>query len=138
MRGSSRIECKDAGFFIKDFQERADENRKVIEMKKVIRKVKHWLIKKLGGYIESPMRQLEHITVEPDTIRVSTGISRHDLYNMPKDVANKYAKARLAERIAEEIINANMCCIEFTTDEYRDYVIFKTNIKVLPTWGVSK
>lgn len=101
----------------------------------MLKKLKNWLIIKLGGYIAPPMQQLEHITVEPVTICVSTGISRHDLYNMPKDVANKHVKAKLAQYIAEEIINANMCCIEFTTDDYRDYVIFKTNIKVLPTWG---
>lgn len=97
----------------------------------MLRKLKNWLIIKLGGYIVPPTK-INRITVEPVTIFASTGMSREELFSLPSGVSEICVKDGLARSLAREIVNRNLCVVE-RTDEAIDCVIFKTSIKVIPT-----
>jgi hypothetical protein len=95
-----------------------------------MKKFKHWLIKKLGGYVEVAPPIISQRTIEPVTIYVSTGVPINELvYNFAIENA---VRESLAHQLAKEIINRGLCEIVRAEDPHLYVMNFKTSIKIIP------
>lgn len=77
-------------------------------MKELLLKIRHWLIKKLGGYTEQavppPIRTTPPVYIRPEKVVAQTALSM-DMVRMEEDrnVLVKYVKERLLERMVKEL-----------------------------------
>lgn len=104
-------------------------------MKKVIRKVKHWLIKKLGGCLpyERTVTVLK-TTAEPITVyathetHIDYWKSKYHLMPDPKEEAVK----QLCYQISQELFLRGLCDVKATYDSFTDKTRFVASVVVIP------
>ena len=93
------------------------------------KKFKHWLIKKLGGYIVSPTKEIvvNHYTKELTTLSRTLKIDNRTLRNHPKMVDALYNSA--VEELVQELRKSQ--CIEKEICDYpsMDGVVVKLSIR---------
>ena len=97
-----------------------------------MKKFKHWLIRKLGGYVKEAPPMISERTIKPVEVCVSTCISLEHLQTFPEPIMEKEINQRCAESLARELINEGLCETMRTYEERFGYAVFKTGITVIP------
>ena len=95
-------------------------------MADIIKKLKNWLILKLGGYV-LPTTKTVYRTLNTATIFVNH-IERY--VKSPSEIGSKIVLESLSRQIADKIIEEKLCSIETYIDELNCAVHYRMNIKL--------
>lgn len=96
-------------------------------MKKVINKLRLWLIDKLGGTYQVVKVVYKH--EKPVLLQVKMSVSEREL--LLRDLDEHYVKQELSRLLAREIMNNNLVVIDHQRDYKTASIVFRTKIAVL-------
>lgn len=91
-------------------------------VKHLILRIKHWLIKKLGGYTEqhvenSRITAYPYKQINPIILRTEMRIAHHMMFSsMTEQERYNFFKQRLAQQIAERIVENNLTLVSCVDD----------------------
>lgn len=92
----------------------------------IIKKLKNWIIIKLGGYV-LPTTKIVHRTLNP----VSIYVKHAERYICsPQEIVHKRVLESLSRQIADKIIEEQLCSMETCIDELHRTVHYRMNIKL--------
>lgn len=106
-------------------------------MKNLILKIRHWLIKKLGGYTEQHVEN-RRITaypsyqIKPVILRTEMRISHYMMFSdMTEQERYDYFKQRLIQQIAEKIVEDDLTLVSCTDDVPRGERMYRAELYLI-------
>lgn len=101
-----------------------------------MKKFKHWLIKKLGGYVIGTPPMISKHTMNPVAVFASTSIPLEIVRKNPEGMVEMLVKEKCAEELARAIIRTKgLCDISRMYEERFGYAVFKVQVIVIPQEG---
>ena len=98
-----------------------------------MKKLKYWLIKKLGGYVEQTPPAKGKEAVEPITIIFTTTVPMEFLRKRESRSFIGNCTLRLCARdLAEELIKRELCKVDRAVDYFKAYTYLKVSVTVIP------
>ena len=102
-------------------------------MKKLLNKLRIWIIHKLGGAYPPDVRMFKTYIQNPIPIRCQVKIPWNELYLSPNfEYTDKIVREKLVFKLAEEIFkNRNLYGLEMKSDQnFEDAVVYRAEILV--------
>lgn len=95
-------------------------------------KFRTWLIKKLGGTINSPMQSysIVHITARPLNFRASMILRASDV-KVDEDMVSSYVQEKLASKLTKQLIDENAIKFTLDKDEMNDKYTYNASLCVI-------
>ena len=95
-------------------------------------KFRTWLIKKLGGTINSPTQStsIVHITAHPLNFLASMILSASDV-KVDEDMLFSYAQEKLASKLTKQLIDENAIKFTLDKDEMNDKYTYNASLCVI-------
>ena len=110
-------------------------------MKKLWTKFKHWLIKKLGGYVNAPVRPIVHQYGEPEVVTLTTHIKvdRYEWFGHASSTNREHVIERVKLAITSEIFNRADDFVKIDVDDTpkfdTDMVTVRATARVVMSGG---
>ena len=97
-----------------------------------MKKLKHWLIKKLGGYVEQTPPAISNDVEKP--IQISVTKCTYQEFLQPQKFPNfwRYVVKECAREVAEELIRRNLCEIKITEKIINQKAFIEISCNVIP------
>jgi hypothetical protein len=101
------------------------------------RKFRHWLVKKLGGHVSTPIApKIEYYYERPIALFAEIEVDDRLLNQDPIGMDNKI-RQRLAERISNALFEKQLLDIVVTDDPYWCQKIYKARVRVYTPKGAD-
>lgn len=108
-------------------------------MRKLLERLRLWLIRKLGGFTEQYHQTIRPINanVRYEILQVSTFINNEIRMGLDRRKVLEYARAQLAIRLANELVASDAVIVESREDLFRDELELRARVFVLEGKGSS-